>query len=551
MKTAAFNKIYYNNANTQTEVFRSAGCQPPRSPRSPRQAGAFTIAELIVAIGVTVILILGVSRIFSMSRKTISIGQATAEVSQQGRVFERMMRQDLNAIARGEGFLVIRNERLGKEAKSAENHRDNIYLNAEQRELANSLSGNVRLDQLVFFAYGNFPTYQYGGGSNIIARNDTAPVAKIWYGHGYRKPGFFNSDPDNRDPQDWIIKDPGPNGYAVRYADDNSNPDTANMYAQDWVLARQAALLAPREFSNNQLKYAPSFIEYFNEELGAQFSYPLSTYDYNANVDPTHLDKFRLSSGYVDLIDADISTINKAVTEYGTRYNYTSGEMARVQDYFGGYWYDDAREQAPVDSWVTHKLIRDAIGDEVAETWAAQQRLRMMFATGRMRVETAAISTDREDQMLTHATMIPGCTDFQVAWSTGQVDPSDASVVWYDIENPANPYYHTGIRDMSTKDAFDQAPAKPKIWYLSEMTRYQLPGGALYEDQGDDLYYATFGNFVPKEITGTDPDGDRSEKWPWPTMLRIRARIYDHNANLPEGRQFEFIISLPEDKSAM
>lgn len=508
----------------------------------PSQA-AFTIAELIVAIGVTVVLILGIARIFTMSKNTVSIGNASAEVSQYSRALERMLRHDLHHIIAGDGFLVIRNERIGTDAVSKFNHREGIYLNPDAEEAGDSI-GNSRLDQLVFFAAGDFPTYQYYSTRGTVARNEVAPVARIWYGHGYRKPGLVTRDPDDRTLEEWEIKNlgqPGPNEFQVRFADDNQPPiDPANKYAQDWILARQQLLLLPREQIGNpdmlEGGIVPSVFELFNEIGSVQFVWPYSTHDY----DPA-LWENRLSPGYADIVDADLESVEKAVSEYGIRYNYQSGEYETVADPLGGDWKQDADNQQYKDAYwnVFNTLGQD---QDIQDWWMIQQRRRMRMACGRMRVETYAPSTDRVDQMLTQASFIPGCSEFKVQWSSGDVDAGTGEMLWFDIEHPANP---------NVTGDLDRSPIDPTIWFLSELTPYGTNPAydrewkldqPYSELQAQDLYYATFGNFIPKE-----GDADRSDAWPWPALIRIQVRLHDHRGVLTGGRTFEYQFALPEN----
>src|SRR5690606_36429242 len=117
-----------------------------------------------------------------------------------------------------------------------------------------------------------------------ISRNTVAPAARIWYGHGLRLPTAIPaemSDPDDRDDWDhWEIRDfegrtRFPIRYRARFADvsGSDDADLVNRYAQDWILARQAAGLLPRTAANaiegrtaERLYFAPTVIDLFNEQ---------------------------------------------------------------------------------------------------------------------------------------------------------------------------------------------------------------------------------------------------------------------------------------------
>ncbi len=536
-------------------------------PRA-RARRAFTISELIVAVGVAVVLIVGIGRLFSTTRTTISTGEASAQLTQNGRALERLLRNDFAGLIRnGQAYLVIRNERLGSgpDVLSRFNRRRGVYLSLADEEAGNDL-GTVRLDQILFFSSGDFASYQYRnpwfGQENIIARNDAAPVARVWWGHGLR-------DPNPRDGIEGIKGGLGVAGYVAQFADERgqfslTGPDTANKYAREWVLARQPALLLTRaqagcdrpgnQGTDMQLNFAPSPIEMFNE---FDPYWDDARYFYPPPVNGRDIRR-RFSPGYVDLIDMDLPTVMESVIEYGWRTNRSTGVREFYPDPLdaiypgltgtlgGRDWQQDITVDVNEDPppYITDPAHKAQL-NRISEQWGRQQRYRMMYSTGRIRVETALPSTERLRQMLTHATLLQGCSSFEVAWSTGQVNYPEGDLIWYDINNPANPYAaHPG---MTRQDLVDQTPLNPKTWYLTEV----LPPSSgisdsfttvpAVEPQNNDLYYAVFGAFVPR-----DQNASRAEAWPWPKLIRIRMRLHDARGHIGGGREFEFIFNLPE-----
>ncbi len=549
---------------------------------------AFTISELIVAIAVTLVLILATGRIFTMTQTTISLGQASAELSQAGRTLERLLQKDLDSITR-DGFLVIRNERLGAQANGNVNRRL-VYLNKELEKL-DADSGNyennlgiVRLDQLIFIGSGQYSTYQFresGISDGTIARNDTSANARILWGHLLRTPDLYNPTGDPFPPGDPLgspeIKNGfGPNGYRAIFADDaSSDADTVNKYAQDWILGRQAALLLPRDLVSQdwQLSFAPSIFELFNE-AGGYFENsdyfddpgaPLNDYtDYGTL-------KRRLSAGYVDIINMDLADVESAITEYGFANNQSNnGARDQYTDPIGQsysnvrYWLQNAQPFAESASGMSNGFFqyltatedKEQIGQDLSEQWLLGQWLRLAMTSGRIRGESVPPSTSRLDQMLTHATAFPSCSNFEIAWSTGQVEYPSGDIMWYDIDQPANPYIP--VTGQSSQERRERAPDNPLIWYMSELSPQMLvsnmvwpQNGPVAEDTRQDLYYGLFGYFTPRLRDGfTDvPDEDREDRtqaWPWPKMLRVRATIHDRSGHLPAGRTFEYIFTLPE-----
>lgn len=535
-----------------------------RSAAAPGGRRAFTISELIVAVGVAVLLIVGIGRIFSTTRTTISTGEASASLTQSGRILERLLRNDFAGIIRhGQAHMVIRNERLGSGADvlSRVNRRRGVYVSFADEEAGRDM-GTVRLDQIVFYTSGEQSTYQYRAlpFAHPIARNDTAPVARVWWGHGLR-------DPNPSDNIDGIKGTAGLSGYVAKFADERSRfsvisgVDLANKYAAEWVLARQPALLLTRDAAGCndrstefQLNFAPSPIEVFNEYDNYWFD---TRYFYPPPVPGTDVRR-RFSPGYVDIIDMDLATVMESVIEYGRRTNRLTGVREFYPDpldslysgltgTLGGLdWMVDIANDVGGDPspYVTDPSHKAQL-NQISEQWARQQRYRMMYSTGRIRVETALPSTERSRQMLTHATLLQGCSNFEVAWSVGEVNYPEGDLVWYDINNPANPYArHSGL---SIQDIFEQTPDDAKAWYLAEV----LPSSSGISDafttipnvepQNNDLYYAVFGAFVPR-----DNDASRGEAWPWPKLVRVRLTLHDAQGRIGGGREFEFIFNLPD-----
>lgn len=536
-----------------------------RSAAGPGGRRAFTISELIVAVGVAVLLIVGIGRIFSTTRTTISTGEASASLTQSGRTLERLLRQDFAGIIRNnQAYMVIRNERLGsgQDVLSRFNRRRGVYLSLADEEAGRDL-GTVRLDQIVFYTSGEHASYQYRnpsfGQENIISRNDSAPVARVWWGHGLR-------DPNPTDNLEGIKGTMGLAGYRAQFADERgqfalTGPDLVNKYAGEWVLARQPALLLTRDAAGCntsgtefELNFAPSPIEIFNEFDNYWFD---NRYFYPPPVPGTDIRR-RFSPGYVDLIDMDLSTVMESIVEYGWRTNRFTGAREIYPDPLDALYPGLTGPLGGVD-WNVDRTF-DVGGDpsayvtdashkaqlnQVSEQWARQQRYRMMYSTGRIRIETALPSTERLRQMLTHATLLEGCSNFEVAWSNGEVNYPEGDLVWYDINNPANPYARHP--NLTNQDVYEQTPDDARTWYLTEVLP---PSSGLsdafttipnVEPQNNDLYYAVFGAFVPR-----DNDASRGEAWPWPKLIRVRLTLHDAQGRIGGGREFEFIFNLPD-----
>ena len=180
---------------------------PNPTSRAPR---AFTLAELLVAVSVVIVLSLAIGQVFSAVGKLVGAGAAVSEVDQLARGIERQMRDDFEAFGRfrtDETFFAIRSRTLGDANNNGivevGNGEISLYLtqndkdtdlrsgvaNAYQRDptTGNQIGKGVtaRLDEMVFLARapgkGKFASFQQGGAEGEPVLADTA---RIYYGHG-------------------------------------------------------------------------------------------------------------------------------------------------------------------------------------------------------------------------------------------------------------------------------------------------------------------------------------------------------------------------------
>ena len=160
---------------------------------------AFTLVELVVALGAALLLTVGVGIIFQNVSAIVSQGSAVAEIDQLARSIESQIREDfesMNAMNAEDTFLTIRN-RLETD----------VYLREEDRlaDLREGVDGTelsrvireTRLDEIMFIGQsdqaGGFPSYELNplnsfdsGGIRLANNLPTSPHARIYYGHGMR-----------------------------------------------------------------------------------------------------------------------------------------------------------------------------------------------------------------------------------------------------------------------------------------------------------------------------------------------------------------------------
>lgn len=242
---------------------------------APARVRGFTLVELIVAVAVVALLSLGIGQLFTNVQKLVGSGAAVAESDQFARALGAQLRDDFEALSQmssSETFIAIRNRRLGDtngDGDADDNGERAVYLSADDRErdlraginpYANgSRAVTVRLDELMFLAPGkggaahtSAQTVSAGGG-NL----PTAPIARIYYGHGLRPAIDRTFDvqnvgagaESNVPPRQWVAD----GDFAQRAGENNRfDPDRVvsnglvsgrNEYAGQWMLLRQPLLL--------------------------------------------------------------------------------------------------------------------------------------------------------------------------------------------------------------------------------------------------------------------------------------------------------------------
>jgi prepilin-type N-terminal cleavage/methylation domain-containing protein len=215
---------------------------------------AFTLVELMVSIALVLLLMLGVTRVFSTTQAVVSSNQAISNATRDARGTQAVLSRDFNSYAGDSPFVIIHNE-----ARPAFRNLADLQGDPDGNPLTRDIDGdnqegtsagettlpaeynerNHRLDTLSFFARGQFKR-QTGGsvvsqGSSPFLANMTTAEAWIWYGHERVANNFGTLT---------SAQDPGAGSFSLT---SNGN----NYFATDWILGRQATLM--REASNGTL----------------------------------------------------------------------------------------------------------------------------------------------------------------------------------------------------------------------------------------------------------------------------------------------------------
>lgn len=201
---------------------------------------AFTVVELLVAIGAVAIVTIGLAAIFDAVGKTVQGGKRASALSQYATMVENQLRQDLASIDPN-SFMVIRqqfvdggNQQINLTTPETE---DLVPLYRDQPTAQWQLR---RIDELMFFARGDFASVRTPIVPDVVARSREA---RVYYGHGQKMTPSFSGAPTYDD-----FTKPEGRFRAPANAIDTAMPQlglgaATNRYASEWTLLRHVTVL--------------------------------------------------------------------------------------------------------------------------------------------------------------------------------------------------------------------------------------------------------------------------------------------------------------------
>ena len=430
---------------------------------------AFTLAELVVSIGILVLMMSLAGQVFNLTVK--STGQATAltEVMQQLRAFEQTLRDDLRGVQPGNSLVLIQGNPVnaywtqnGKDADddatvaSAGPSTGYPHAADPEREKADG-SGNAvqpRADILMIFTARPGASFVEAGTSQL-----TSNLQQVVYGHaelGDYVPSGVAS------PQYTFERATGDKPYFPEEQDYPSPTGVAAVPAAQWHLARRSVLLLP----NNP---------------PVSLTLPL-----------TSLDDPRLLECQTDVFQPEAVGVVR-------NFRYEDDVLRPQLSPTTGL---------PIDEpW-----FRPAIFGDVTKPYGQQ---RHPSARSRLDPSPPALYANRIG-----AYLLPNCASFKVEWTlnprsefvAGRLDRTN-EVFWFDPGDNGDPAKPADKPDplRSLKDAAKNASgtAKESLEWLLGTT---ADGGQLpdvtkrHPEQPDGMVYSLSDRFRGSAFPGADPN---------------------------------------------
>jgi prepilin-type N-terminal cleavage/methylation domain-containing protein len=457
----------------------NAGQPNHKDSGQPTIRRGFTLLEMLVAIGAIAVLTVGIASVFSAIGKTVSGGRRISQLTALSAQIETVMRQDFARMSR-EGFLMVRNQLTNTGGPRGGPRR--VSLNAVDPNPARTR----RVDEILFFAKGEFTSSREPASAAYRA---TAQAARIYYGHGTRRP-------ENTAPAPPALVDY--NNGSGRLGQAN----TPNLYAGDWTLVRHQALLVdPRDtMVTDKIAGGPELTPVLGlNPTNPAVRYRMADKEGQVALQPAGLSVFRrlaplyqsplppsvtippindasvvlrtgtrrMSSGLVDIVTQTLPDIRdivecarglpSAMTNTASWYNIVSPDPAASSIQLDGNTNPAYPVATRMQAWMDDAwpAPSDAVRASFEPLLSSYNGVAVQVPTGgRIRVEPSPVflrealrgdpnftSGDnrvaadyRIDQLqLANNAFIRSCSEFIVEWSFGEADPTTNQVVWYGL----------------------------------------------------------------------------------------------------------------------
>ena len=205
----------------------------------------------MVSVGLLLVVIIAVSRIFSTASKVAGLGEAVNDILQETGAIERQIRTDISRIDY-DGVLVIQCVAIKNNANLLSSS------SAPLIDPTRPANATIRCDQLLFFSKGTQTSARFAGNQDLGPFNGLARsnLSRILYGHGVQLPDLIPPGSTGSRPDPIAFSDApllpwsfdavagGSLEYKYWWGGGGGVTNGTQPEARDWTLARQAILLA-------------------------------------------------------------------------------------------------------------------------------------------------------------------------------------------------------------------------------------------------------------------------------------------------------------------
>jgi type II secretory pathway pseudopilin PulG len=233
----------------------------------------FTLTELLISVGLALLVLYGINRVFTATTTTIGTGQALSDANRSLLAAHTQFVNDIEGYGgvAGTGMLdtanqpliVIRNQEINMWMDAADYANDTTPGDPFDEVTAGTVTPTDRIhriDTLSFFAGGTFQrrTGQKVGAFEVLVNtlDVTAKAAFIHYGHA-RLPKFPEDKQlvqyDGSNPPPAVAPVTGTDANYIGPGELNRDDNPKNYFASQWILARNAIPIIKRNPYTNDL----------------------------------------------------------------------------------------------------------------------------------------------------------------------------------------------------------------------------------------------------------------------------------------------------------
>lgn len=502
--------------------------------RATGSRSAFTLTEILVAVGVLLAVVVVTGRIFKVATDVTASGQATIDIMQEASAIEARIRQDLSQISR-EGFLAIHSVEAPNDINITEWESGGSQ--GEEPGLLNPLlpaDAVIRCDQLSFFVDSPVSSQVHSVGTALGTHPSAqGQTAFVTYGHGLQFPYLKPYTPEFADMAVMPVGSPPPGyghdpdidqiradgGELLPWRYDNPGLDesqwlptvytdysssVSSLYgegqippeqryingtqpdARQWVLARQAILLADddqnfagdsskRQYLNN----VPSAMSIFPNDARLVGGNALDDGTSGLNADPPVI-----AYGRVDVAATPIDQVRELLQTTRSPSDPRDFFMRRCMHAGEAGDYDQINEVDADEDGLPDMEPRNVLEGNLFSLPGnpyLDQRFFIKNAVQRPRVERVAPGLTKVDQSLVNHALGSACSSFMVEWT--YAEGTGEAFVPNPIEGAPDQFWHgvhyspwEPLLSNSSDPGYSDAPWLGQRWFgLRNIDRGVMP----------------------------------------------------------------------------